>query len=582
MARVIADEGVVLGDGYKSQIGVYTTSCIKNAIDSKWRQQHTVIYNPQGSLGLKQITSYKELQDLLDIYGEASASAGGWGADIGGGIFDQSANSNKTINMVYVQQFMSAAVLNLELSQYNSQETARVLLKEQVRKWYGQIGSQAALDIYNACGDKFVSSASTGGMFIVVITIRFTSIQAKNDFTAALGASGTVSGITLGINGALSMAEKNAKSGTTISITAKQYGGKSMNLQDAALGETDSLGVYQIQKCGSDSKKPGECDKLLTSIINYAESFSAQFRKGNNMIDKGNLFYFNPGYTDYSNVFGPVGEVNTNSQKIILSKLRDNYRDLVQDIALIDEYKSQVDNIFVNNTAGQISKSGILPLLIAYKADVLINNKNLYDSSQDLKNCLKYTAGCEEARKQIAANTVNLSPAYIKAADYLNYIKENSFTISNLLTIDNIKDPQKPRFKYINCDLIPLKPESGSWINALSGCGLSSGFLSIKYKSSLEDKNIEVAGFTYEVKINGQQYNLTYPRTTLYNLEFAEFVPSNESIFLKVKYEKCEANHSCTNNGEIIKQDQIKDYTGTNAYYLQQQELTTLYPAIMY
>lgn len=578
-----AATGALLGEGHKAETGATSASCLVAAVGDNW-MQNMVMSNPQGSLEFKQVSSYGELQRLLDVAGTIGASAGGWGAEASGGFLGQSANSSQSINIVYVQEFKQTAMLDLKLAQFSSQEAARVLLKEPIRTWYSYAGTQWPAQIYATCGGEFVSSVSAGGLLMVIITIKFTSAEAKNEFNASLKATGNIGGISVSVSGALSAAEKYAKSGTSVSIKAQQFGGQPMNLQDATLGKPDSTGAYQIQKCGSpDVNDPGKCDKLLANVVNYAKTFSDQFYDSNGKLDKALLFYSNPRYTTYNSIFGAMGTVDVSNKKTILSDLRKNYSNLTRDISLIDEYKSRVDDIFLNELPSlRVEMATVYSVLDNYKKNLLAVNKTEYDKNADLKTCFASADKCKTAQLSLAQTptaALRSKRVYANATRFLTFIKENTFSISDLLTVSNVSDPQKPRFKFMNCDLIPLKPNSGSWIYGLGGCGIT-GFPVVSVGSSTQGPMITMDSFTYTVKMDGKAYRFTYPKTTLYNYEYADYVPDNEESFPMIKYEKCEANQ-CTDMGEIA-EDQIDDYLGTNAFYIEQQELITLYPNIMY
>lgn len=572
-------KGAALGEGYKTKTGVVTPkSCFAESVTDHWMED-MVMSNPQADLQFKQVNSFDELQKLLDVSGSVSASAGGWGAKVGGGFLDQVGSSSRSVHIIYAYEYKYNALLNLQLSKYRNRTERLSLLKSKVRNWYTSAGSEYPQLIYNQCGDRYASDVSAGVVLVVAITMNFGSAAAKDAFKAELGVSGSVGVASVGVSAAFGMAQNNVSSGTSLTVSAQQFGGAAIRLQDATLGEPDSSGMYQIQKCGSDIKDPTKCDRLVKNIIDYSHTLVNQVRGSNGEIDKTILFYSDPTYTPYEVLFGSVGVLDIERQQVILSKLRASYDELKRDISMIDEYLLRANEVFGGSgTLSSISGGALLGSLSDYRK-VLINNKNLYDSNEALKNCFKSATMCDVAQQGLDVSKLS-KPEYAKPASYLRYIKENVFSISNLLTIKNVINGQKPEFKHISCDLIPLKPESGTWMNALSGCDASSGRPVIRHIISADEDRIEVEEFNYFVKIGENEYRLTYPKAVLYGSEFAEYTVDDETQFPKIKYAECK--RGVCSGMQDISSDQIDHYPGTNAFNMRQEDLINMYPDILH
>jgi hypothetical protein len=570
--------GAVLGQGYKTALGVTTTSCFANSVTDRWMED-AVMSNPQSDLEFQQVSSYDELKKLMDISGSVSGNAGGWGAKVGGGFIDQLGRSSRSVNIIYAFQLKYNTTLNLQLAKYRNRTEALTLLKGAVSNWYTSAGNTPQL-IYNSCGDKYSSEVSSGVLLLVAITMNFGSSAAKNAFNAEVAVSGSVGVVNAGISGALSMAENSTGSGTSITVSAQQFGGNTMRLQDVTLGEPDSSGMYQIQKCGSDSKDPKKCERLVENIITYSQTLESQITDSNGQIDRNNLFYSDPVYTPYEFLFGPVGAPDIKAQQAALSLLRDQYDGLARDIRIIDEYLLRANEVFGGSgTLSSISGGALLGELSTYK-QVLVNNKKVYDSNIALKSCFKSTVSCDTAKREINAG-ISSKPEYAKSAAYLKYIKENVFSINDLLTIKDVTNPQKPEFKYVSCDLLPLKPETGSWTNALSGCGVSGGGRPVtRHIVSAGVNSIEVEEFSYSIKMGDREYQITYPKTVLYASEFAEYMVNDDTQIPKVKYAECK-NGVCSDTQDILP-EQIANYSEIDAFYMRQEDFIKMYPDILY
>jgi len=568
---------VVIGQGYVSATGTtLANSCLLWGQGDTWKQ-HVKMSNPRGSLEFRRLDSSEELQHLIAGSAAGSANFGGSGAGISGGASSDFNIGSSSVHLVYATEFQQRAKLNLEQSLYKSKASARkALLTEPIFRDYGRAFS--ADKIFEQCGDKFISRAVAGGFLLIDVEIRSTSAQGNNDLKAALKASANVGGVTIGVSAALSMAEKNAQSGTIITLKAMQYGGNKMKLAKI-FGSQNSSGVYAIQNCGSNSTETGKCDGILSNIIDYAQSLSQQFIDENGNVDNGKLFYSQPEYMTYQEIFGSTGEVTDNStSKKILKEIEMDYQSLNKNIAIINEYlilTSKIHSIHKSKATAHTD-------LQMYNDTVLKSIKTLYDSNEDLKNCatsLKLE-DCTKAKETIANETMNLSKNHNYEESLLDYIKQNNFSIYYLLSLADGSDPSNPSFKYISCELRPLTPQAVG-LYVLDGCGLRDNYNYVVIKRD-SSKNIEIPEFTYDVKNGDSIYRFKYPKMTLTSLGKLEEYGSG-NVPISVKYVKC-ATTACPARPDIVTEvlkDQVMGPLKFDAIFVITDSLATTYPYIM-
>ncbi|HLX54365.1 MAG TPA: hypothetical protein VKR58_10510 [Aquella sp.] len=569
--------GIVLGQGYVSTTGVTLAgSCLLWGQGDAWKD-HVVMSNPQSTLNFKEVDSSEELQDLLGGSLGVSANVGGWGAEVSGGASSEFNTSSSSIHMIYAMRFEQDARLNLEQSKYNTVSARKALLTAPVFELYGRAFN--ADTIFVKCGDMFISGAQASGLLLVDVEIKFSSTQAKNDFDAKLKVSGNVAGVTMGISAGLSMAEKNAKGGTMVTLKAMQYGGDRMKLAEI-FGSQDSSGVYAIQNCGSNSTGGGKCSDILGKIIDYAEFLQLQFTDNKGNIDSGKLFYSRPEYTSYTDIFGSAGSRTDNSQsESILEEIENNYENLTQNITIINEYLSLTSKIHSIHK----SKATAYTDLQKYNDNVLKKIKSRYDSNKDLKSCAitLNSKECTEAKKAIATDTKELSSGHDYDTSLLEYIKQNNFSIYYLLSLADGADPANPRFKYISCGLRPLTPQAEG-LYVLDGCGLRDKYNYVTITRDSLD-NLEMSEFIYDVKNGDSIYRFKYPKIKLTRLGKLESYGSGKEE-ISVKYVKCTSTCPVDWEKDLteISKNDIAGLLKFKTMYVITDSLATVYPNVWY
>jgi hypothetical protein len=569
-------EGVILGRGYVSATGVtLAQSCLLWGQGDAWKE-HVLTTNPRSKLNFKQVNTADELEDLIGGSIGLGANVGGWGAEVSGGASSALNTSSNSIHMIYVTQFGQNVRLNF--GQYSSTLAARrALLTGTVLGFYGRAFS--ADTVFAMCGDKFVSGAEAGGMLLVDLEIKFSSAQAKSNFDASFKVSGNVSGVTVGVSAGLSMAEKSAAGGTMITLRAMQRGGDRMKLAEI-FGAKDSSGSYAIQNCGSHSAGGKQCGEVLTKIIDYAETLEQQYTDSKGYIDDSKLFYSQPEYTAYTNIFGGTGDkADDKVSENILENIQDDYQDLRHNIAIINEYLVLTAKIH----SIQKSKATAYTDLQKYNEDALIQLKLFYDSNINLKNCAKTLGAgeCSNAKNDIDAETKKLYSGHDYEAQLLDYIKENNFSVSYLLTVADGTNGADPKFKYVRCNLRPLTPQTAG-LFFLDGCGLLDKY---NYVKLVHDSSggIEIAGFTYDVKSGDSTYRFKYPKIKLARLGDLGAYRSDMGEPITVRYVKCAA--TCSQGWEnTLTEIGVDNIMGIRpgSMYVTEDVLAGVYPNIVH
>lgn len=168
-----SQSGMDFGKGYDPAGGELKGTCVKGTISS------TTVGNPSASYSLDIVTTTEELSKSLGVSAEASLDVGLYAASAKADYAQSSATNSYAVYVIARSDISGPEVTQQDVALLNAQESPNGFD-------YQSAYLNNYLQFYNACGDHYLASATTGATYRGVIRVESTSSDEQQSIKTEL------------------------------------------------------------------------------------------------------------------------------------------------------------------------------------------------------------------------------------------------------------------------------------------------------------------------------------------------------------------------------------------------------------